>query len=292
MMNSGYDNLKTTEGEATLPSRRSDLRSRLLHGALWTLLAAVVLGPAVASFLYAVALPASRITRQGDVAPASSAAQEGQGRTDTKVLPVSEPLRRLRSDESFWKARIDFAKKDAISLALDLVDSTATLDIRGVPVRVCRIEKIEKSSAFRFFKNKDGFRYRLSKPMIVRREAATLPKEPIRVEIAPKDTTEAAKAATRPLAPEEVDVYFTLYFDHDLAIAVRQIEKPSTRSGSREKRRMNWGDRFDQAERAIAALFRSEVPQHELRIEVTLTRDDAKAIYRALGREARVALRL
>jgi hypothetical protein len=271
------------DGAAESPRRPSGPLDRLIRGVLWTLLAALVVGPAIAAFVFAVSVPASRIARGSAAAAASSTASEPSG---------SESLRRLRADEAFWKARVEFAKKEAISLAVDLVDSTATLDIRGVPVKTCKILRIEASNALKFFKTRSAFRERISKPLIIRREAATFPKEPIRVEIAPKDTTEAAKAATRPLAPEEVDAYFTLFFDGNLAIAVRQIEKPSTRSGSKQKTRMDREEKLDQAGRAVEALFRSELPQHQLRIELTLSRDDAKAIYRALGREARVALRL
>jgi hypothetical protein len=257
--------------------------SRFLRGVLRTFLAVVILGPALVVFVFAAAKPASRIARENT--HASSAARAGSA-------SGGETLRRLRVDASFWKARLDLSNKDAVSLAIDLIDSTATLDIRGVPVKTCKILEIDATNALRFLKKRDGFRERLSKPLIVRRETATLPKEPIRVEIAPKDTTEAAKAATRPLAPEEADVYVTMYFDHNLAIAMRQIEKPSTRSGSWRRRWMDTKDNLRQAGTALWDLVRSELPQHDLRIEVTFTRDDAKAIYRALGPEARVALRL
>jgi hypothetical protein len=73
---------------------------------------------------------------------------------------------------------------------------------------------------------------------------------------------------------------------------VEQLEEPSTPDGRRNKRRMDMNEYLDQAKKAIRSLVRSELPKHELKIEVTLTREDAKAIYRALGPKARVALRL
>lgn len=268
---------------------RSAARACFRRGVVGALLAFVVLAPPLAAFVFVAGLPAGRIARQNVGAAPSAAERQADGRG---TPARGESLQALRSDEAFWRSRLALVQQEKISLAVDLVDSVAVLDIRGVPARICKIHRIETSRALPVLKNTSEFRDRVSKPMVIRRDKSTIPKEPIRVEIAPKDTTEAAKAATRPLAPEEVDVYFTLFLDGGLAIAVRQLEKPSTRTGFWRKSWVDFGEHVDQAGNAVRSLIRSELPQHELRIEVTLARDDAKAVYRALGPEARLALRL
>ncbi len=279
---------RAAAGAADRPRHRSSLVRKLLRATV----VAVVVGPPVATFVLVAAIPAARLARQSTSASPAAVERQTKGRGESRASTRDNSLRLLGFDEAYWKSRLALAKQEPISLAVDLVDSTATLDIRGVPVRNCRIHRIEMSGAVPFLETTSDFRDRLSKPLAIAHETGTLPKEPIRVEMAPKDTIEAIKAAARPLAPEEVDVYFTLVLDGGLELAVRQLEKPSTPDGSRKKKWMDMKDNLDQARKAVRSLVRSELPQHEPRIEVTLAREDAKAIYRALGPKARVALRL
>lgn len=282
------EHARRAAGPTVTPRGRSRFIRRLLMAALVT----VILGPAVLAFVFVAVIPAVRVTRQAGLESPAAAERTTERPSQPKVLARDESPRLLGFDEAYWKSRLSLAKQDAISLSVDLVDSTATLDIRGVPVRTCRLRRIEMSGAVRHLETTRAFRERLSKPLVIQNETATLPKEPIRVEIAPKDTIEALQNAARPLAPEEVDVYFTLVLDDGLELAVEQLEEPSTPDGRRKKRRMDMSEYLHQAKKAIRSLIRSEFPQHELKIEVTLTREDAKAIYRALGPKARVALRL
>jgi hypothetical protein len=291
-MNLGMDNDKLEPGTAVHSADRAGARSRIVRRILTAALIAVAIGPAIAAFVFVVAMPAVRTVRQSMTTSAPPAERLAGQPGRSRVMTRDESPRLLAFDEAFWKSRLALAKEEPISLTVDLVDSTATLDIRGVPVRDCKIHRIEISRAIKLLEATSDLRDRLSKPLVIQREMATLPKEPIRVEIAPKDTIEANLAAARPLAPEHVDVYFTLWFDADLAIEVTQLEGPTTPHGLRKKIMMEMRDNLDQAKNAVRSLIHSELPEQELRIEVTLAREDAKAIYRALGSKSRVALRL
>lgn len=255
------------------------------------LTAAVVLGPALVLLVLAVVWPAVRITRHHADSPKAGSEAEA-GRAKAGAPSGDESLRRLHQDEAYWRARVDLAKNGAINLAVDLIDSTMTLDVYGVPIRECKIRKMRVSRALAFAKGRDDFRDRFSSPLAVRRDTATLPKEPIRVEVAPKDTTEAAEAAMRPLAPEKVDVYFTLVLDGDLALSVRQMEQPITKLAFWRKIGLSVRENTHHLALAVRSLIGGELPEHEPRIEITLSREDAKAIYRALGPKSRIALRL
>jgi hypothetical protein len=267
-------------------------RSRILHrvGAIALVIVAVL--PAMAAFVFLVALPAGRLSqRHQPLSQTSVERPTTPARADSTTRQRDAQLSGLRRDEAFWNARVELAKQETIGLAVDLVDSIASLDIRGVPVRNCKIRSIEISNAIRRLQDRGDFRGRISKPLVVRTEEATLPKEPIRVTEAPKDTIEAMKAAAQPLPSEEVDVFFTLYFDGNLALAVRQFEKPSS-EGFRRNALLRLKENLKQAKKAVFAIVHSKVPQHEMRIEVAVSREDAKAIYRALGPKAGLALRL
>jgi len=276
----------------TAERNRTGKRSRILHRVGTIALVIVVVSPAIAAFVFLVALPAGRLSqRHQPLSQTSVERPTTPARADSTTRQRDAQLSGLRRDEAFWNARVELAKQETIGLAVDLVDSIASLDIRGVPVRNCKIRRIEISNAIRRLQDRGDFRGRISKPLVVRAEEATLPKEPIRVTEAPKDTIEAMKAAAKPLPSEEVDVFFTLYFDGNLALAVRQFEKPSSR-GFRRNALLRLKENLRQAKKAVFAIVHSQVPQHEMRVEVAVSREDAKAIYRALGPKAGLALRL
>jgi len=276
-------------------------RSRFVRVLLGIALAAIVVVPVAATFAFLVVLPAVRLTREPAVkkqpaaeAPAGTA-ESAKKKEETK--PATGPVKRedslelLRHDEAFWTARLELAKQPKFALAVDLVDSVATLDVRGVPVRNCRILEIKTTRALPFMFQRREFRERMSKPLQIQNETATIPKEPIRVTFAPKDSIEAEKAAATPVEPDTGDVFFEFQFDDNLVLAVRQSEETAS-SGFRQNAMDRLRVGIEQANAAARALFRKELPRHELRIEVTMSREDAKALYRALGPHAKVALRL
>jgi hypothetical protein len=276
-------------GEKDQPKKK---RSGFVRFALITALVATAVLPAIAAFIFLVALPAVRLAGERGVKPrAATQPSNDIARPKSGALERKDQFELLRHDEAFWSARLELAKQPKFSLAVDLVDSLASLDVRGVPVRSCKILGIKTSHALPFMFQRREFRERMSKPLQIKSETATLPKEPIRITFAPKDSVEAELAAAKPIEPEQADVFFTLYFDGNLALTVRQSGEPiSSGFQQRAKSLMRLG--FEQGKLAARSLFRTELPQHELRIEVTLSREDAKALYRALGFNAKVAIRV
>ncbi len=277
--------------DAGRKAARTGRRARILHviGAIALVCVAVI--PAIAAFVLFVAQPAGRLSRKHETKPKAGVERPATESRDSAAREKDEQLSSLRRDEAFWNARVELAKLEAIGLAVDLVDSVASLDIRGVPVRSCKIHRIQVSRAIRLMENRSDWRSRLSKPLVVQREEATIPKEPIRVTEAPKDTIEAMKIAAQPVPADTLDVFFTFYFDGNLALSVRQFEKPS-REGSKRASRLRLKEDYEQAKKAVLAVVHSKLPQHQMRIEVAVSQEDAKAIYRALGPKAKLALRL
>jgi hypothetical protein len=266
-------------------------RPRWVRVVLSVALAAVALVPAIAAFAFLVVLPALRIAKAPAAKPAATVEKTAKTEASAGEPGREDSPELLRHDEAFWSARLELAKQPKFALAVDLVDSVASLDFRGVPLRKCKILAIKTSRALPFMFQRPEFRERLSNPLQITSETATLAKEPIRVTFAPKDSIEAEAAAAKPIEPEKVDVYFNLYFDGGLVLAVRQAEEPVVTGfwhgvGTRVKSALG------QAKIAARSLYRRRLPQHQLEIEVTLSRDDAKALYRALGFNAKVALRL
>jgi len=204
---------------------------------------------------------------------------------------LAKQLAALEIDHAFFQARQQLIKSGAISLAVDLIDSVAHLEVRGVPVRRCKILRYRSSGLAKRLRTQGRLHQWLSTPFILQEELATLPKAPIHIKEAPKDTIEANESKGEELAIEHRDAEFTLHFDRNLTLAVEQAQPPSF-SG---RWRVFWyalRRNFGAARDAIAALARLQWPQHRLWIEIELSREDAKAIYRALPPQAGLALRL
>jgi hypothetical protein len=215
--------------------------------------------------------------------------------TAAEILSERRELARkmasLEIDQAFWQARLQLAKGDSISLAVDLVDSVASLEVKGVPMRQCKILRYRRSGVIKRLRAQGRLQPWLSKPFVLQKELATLPKAPIRIKEAPKDTIEASESKGQDLAIEHRDAEFTLHFDRNLTLVVEQAQKPSFKG----RLRKIWYDLrriFGDAGSALQALFHLQLPPHRLRIEIELPREDAKAIYRALPRQAELALRL
>ena len=258
----------------------------------FVLLACAAALPVIVMFLLVVLLPVKRL--QQTLAMDSQVADESaaSGKRDESSTPQSkEQIILLRLDEAFWQARLKLSKQGSVSLAVNFEDSIASLEIYGVPVRKCRIHRYKASHVIDLLRNRSEFLVRLSKPLNVQSEMGTFPKEPIRVERAPRDSIEASKAAARPFEPEKVEAYFTLFLDDNLSLTIEQLEEPPF-----EKFFQIFAFRMErqirQARQAISALANLNLPTHQQRIEITLGRDDAKAIYRALGNNAECALKL
>jgi len=198
----------------------------------------------------------------------------------------------LLAEEAYVNSLNKLALQDSVTLLVDLQDSLAALCIKGVMVRKCRMVHFRKSYAIRHFKSQDSLYNWLYPPFVVLKEYATVPKSPIRMMKAPKDSNEArvyAQEETKPV--EEKDVHFTLECTRGLNLRFEQIQEADV-AGWREKWKFEMEQIFEQARLTLKALRRGQLPQHQLWIEIDLTPEDAKAIYRALPKKAGLALRL
>ncbi len=245
--------------------------------------------PASVMFVLTVLLPAGRapfdeITNPNTV---NAVAQNGE------ALPpeLVEKYAALKVDEAYWQARLKLAKSDAIQLAIDLRDSVVSLDIRGVPVHQAKIHKFKISRAVKRLRSERRLHSWLTNGFTLQKELATLPKAPIRIKEAPRDTIEASETSGEELEIETHDVHFTWHFDRQLTVFVEQVQMPSF-TGIFSKGWYNFRRSLGGAGEAILSLVQLKIPRHRLWIELELSRDDAKAIYRALPKHAGLALRL
>ncbi|MDZ7362543.1 MAG: hypothetical protein ONB46_17745 [candidate division KSB1 bacterium] len=215
--------------------------------------------------------------------------------TSAEIIAGRQELARkmasLEIDQAFFQARLLLSKNDSIGLVVDLIDSVAALEIKGVPIRRCKILRYRSAGLTRRLRNQGRLHQWLSTPFVLQKELATLPKSPIRIKEAPKDTIEANESKGEDLPIEHRDAEFTLQFDRNLNLVVEQAQTPSF-SGRWRKIWYALRRSFGTTRDAVVALAHLRLPQHRMWIEIEISREDAKAIYRALPHRAEMALRL
>ncbi len=196
----------------------------------------------------------------------------------------------MEKEKVFQENRLALASQDSIYLLVNLIDSTMNLEIKGVTVRTNSILDLEVSNRFRLISHENIMPW-LQKPFTLERALATIPKSPIIVKQAPKDTIEAAKMSTTPEPPKPTAVFFTFYFDRNLVIEVEQVNPPDEenlddvkayrRQKRNEARRSIW--------QSLNSARRADQP---MTIRLIVSEEDAKAIYRAVPMNTHLILKI
>ena len=197
----------------------------------------------------------------------------------------------LEIEQAFLQARLKLAQTNAVYLVIDLVDNAVSLEIKGVEVRRCKILRFNISSEDEYMRQIGILSDWLSTPFVLQQDRATIPKEPIRVKEAPKDAAEADLQVDENISIENSVVKFSLYFDRNFLISVKEAQPPSF--GNRFRNLFyKAGERFQSETVNLGFLLRLKKPQSRVQISLELSREDAKAVYRALPNNAGLALRI
>jgi hypothetical protein len=248
--------------------------------------------PVLIIYVTIVLLPGLSNPFKDSSAAAAAGTKEQTAQPQTiEQLNKTQTLIALEIDEAFYNAQLQLAKNDSVGVLLDLRDSLAVLQIKGVPVRNCKIQRFKVGYALNFLKAHGGLREWLSSPFSVQREFATLPKAPIRVMIAPADTNEASATNSQEIPVEKNDVHYTLEFDRNLTVTVEQAQMPSFK-GWVKKVLYDMHRSLTATREMLYSLTNHEMPHNRVWIDLELSREDAKAIYRALPHKAGMVLKL
>jgi hypothetical protein len=181
---------------------------------------------------------------------------------------------------SFIQNRLELARQDSIYLVLNLQDSVLDIEIKGLPVQRCKIQSYHASSRLKAAQHEDLQKW-LETPFTLQGEISTIPKVPVLLVDAPKDTTEAAKLPKKPMEPEKTAVFFTLLFDKNLVIEIEQTEAILPEE---EVLMLNYQHRFDSLfSRTLLQKIIQPMPQQlPIHIKLRMNEGDARAIYRSI----------
>lgn len=275
-------------------TRRRDNKARMIF------IAAMLL-PSLVAFAVTVLLPLARdpldeyfpepASANNHVVLASNQAVNGIApANDPQLEEIIPRLNTLTIEQAFIQAREKTAALDSIALSIDITDSLACIELGGVQVRRCKIQNIRMTGKMQRLRQHPAAKAWLSTPFVLIDATASLPKIPLRVIEAPRDTAEAKARSDETIAVEKGDVYFTLYFDKYLSLTVSQYQRTSARGWpSRINYWLKKG--WNSARKDMQTLAHLNLPTTRLHIRLEMSREDATAIYRALPPNAQMALR-
>jgi hypothetical protein len=197
---------------------------------------------------------------------------------------------RKENERAFEQTRLSLAEKDSIYMILDVPDSLLLLEIKGVTVKKTPIVMLEVSNRFSLISHENLLPW-ISQPFTLERELSTIPKSPIVVKQAPKDTIEAAKMSSKPAPPDSTNVFFTLYFDRNLVLEIEQSEPPE--KGATEKVETYRKIKRKESTRSVFQMLRNpQQSDQPMLVKIVISEPEARAIYRAVPSNTRLILKL
>jgi hypothetical protein len=209
-----------------------------------------------------------------------------KSKIDERIYSDSAYLHQLK-EKSFLQSRIAMAESDSIYLTINIPDSSVNLEICGVVVHTAKIQKMDISKIIR-----EGNEYVISsmlgKPFSVENSFSTIPREPLMIKMAPKDTSEFVPDLVPDTAYRE-PVNYVLEMSNGTRIFVYQAEFPHT--GDRlHLFKFDMKYRLQNAYNAIERTMIFKVPDYHPFIKIRIARADAKIIYRALPVHGQIAV--
>jgi hypothetical protein len=208
---------------------------------------------------------------------------------DVQLSDIQKIIRK-ENERAFEQTRLSLAEKDSIYMILDVPDSLLLLEIKGVTVKKTPIINLEISNRFSLISHENLLPW-ISQSFTLERDLSTIPKAPIVVKQAPKDTIEAAKMSSKPAAPDSTNVFFTLYFDRNLVLEIEQSEPPE--KGATEKVETYQKIKRKESTRSVFEMLRNpQQSDQPMLVKLVISEPEARAIYRAVPTNTRLILKL
>ena len=254
----------------------------------------LVLALPVFLIIYGIILPVKNYKPYptSSVAVIKPAQENGSGSvslTEAQVAEVKTIIRKER-ENAFQKSRLSLAEKDSIYMVLDVPNKLLLLEIKGVTVKKVDLLTIEISNRFSLISHENLLPW-ISEPFILEKDFSTIPKSPIVIKQAPKDTIEAQLQSSKPTAPDSTNVYYTLYFDRNLVLEIEQSDPPE--AGYTEKVITYQNIKRKESTRSVFRMLRNpQQTDQPMMIKLIIGESEARAIYRAVPTKSRLILKL
>lgn len=198
--------------------------------------------------------------------------EEPEGEVNFYRVPGYHELLKKKGE---LEGLVKLAKNDSIGLFLNLPDSVVQLMIKGVAVRDIPLREIQLSALFKEASQEALYEW-LSEPVKVERARATIDREPVNVVQAPKDSSDVIPAV-QPDTSNSQPVFFILETDRNLKLYFYEIENDRT-----EAFHFRFPDSWEKAKDLLKAMYTFSIPSYVPEIQLGVTREDAKVLFRAL----------
>ena len=212
--------------------------------------------------------------------------QDEKTQIDERIFSDSTYLSLLK-EKAYLQSRISMAETDSIYLIINLVDSIVNLEISGVMVHPAKIKDLRMSRILEIG-NEFIISSMLSSPFTIVNYISSIEKEPLMIQMAPKDTSEYQPD----IMPDTADfepVNYILEMQNGIRIYIYQEEK------------IKHGDRmhifiFDLRDRLhntlgyLKNILVFKIPDYQPYIKMKLPRADAKIIFRAIPNHGQIAV--
>jgi hypothetical protein len=203
-----------------------------------------------------------------------------------RILKDSSYLK-LFKEKAFLQSRIILAETDSIYLSINLADSTANIGIYGVVVHKSKMSKIQISKIL-MRRNESVILSMLATPLTITRSFATIKKEPVMIQMAPKDTSEY-KPDIMPDTTITEPVNYILETDKGVRIYIYQEENRKI-DDRISQFKFDLSYRIKDTWSALKRVVAFKIPEYHPFIKIRLPRSDAKIIYRAIPKNGQIAV--
>ena len=193
----------------------------------------------------------------------------------------------INREKAYYQARVIMAESDSISLALNLPDSTAVLEINGVAVHKAGISTMKISNVFSSA-DEYSLTSMLSNPFTIVNYYSTLRKEPVMIKLAPKDTSEY-KPDILPDTARVESVYYMFEMENGVRLYIYQNTDEKEKGGMKLFM-FDLNDRIRNMHDNLRSISRLKVPEYHPAIRIRMKKADARIIYRALPKNGMVTL--
>ena len=209
-----------------------------------------------------------------------------KGGINQRILNDSAYLKLLK-EKAFLQSRIILAETDSIYLSINLADSTANIGIYGVAVHKSKMSKIQISKIL-MRGNESAILSMLATPLTITHSFATIKKEPVMIQMAPKDTSEY-KPDIMPDTTITEPVNYVLETEKGVRIYIYQEE--SRKIDDRISQfKFDLSYRIKDTWSALKRVATFKIPEYHPFIKIRLPRSDAKIIYRAIPKNGQIAV--
>ena len=208
------------------------------------------------------------------------------------VEVVNPGLIDLMKNKAWIESRLKMAGGDSIGLSIDLGQHTISLELKGVAVMTSRIRDYSASG---FFKRMDANVYfaMFGSPLTIKSFESSIEKNPLKVIQAPKSAEEAEKAVVKKDSVADENVFWTVKLDRDFELNIQGIDSVAD---AKSRYKLGQGFEFERDLKNISSALKHIIqfkkPVYTPEILISIPENEAKAILRALPRNASVTIRI